>query len=228
MYAAICDGLDAPSHAPVAAAWIDRAEYAARYLHLFAGPAAASTPGALPSSPVRQALAACEAWLAHRFEDYQLRHMRLTGEMFVVRDGAVLLLKRAGGIGSGAWYLPGGLVEPGEDPMAAAIRETFEEAGLMVEAPQILRVWRWRAQNDLDAFHAAFIAEAPAGGVRLSHEHSAYRWMEPAAYIDRYLKPEFEQAAPQFASWFPEVRRNVALAADWIRARGPSHGRDSS
>jgi len=44
--------------------------------------------------------------------------------MFVFRGGEFLTLKRGPGLGEGVFYLPGGLVEPGEDPLAAAIRET--------------------------------------------------------------------------------------------------------
>jgi 8-oxo-dGTP pyrophosphatase MutT (NUDIX family) len=41
--------------------------------------------------------------------------------------GQVLLVRHA--YGSGAWMLPGGGIKPGEDPIAAAIRECAEEVG---------------------------------------------------------------------------------------------------
>jgi len=45
----------------------------------------------------------------------------------------VLLIQRSD---TGKWALPGGFVDPGEtDPIAAARRELFEEAGVQVEAP---------------------------------------------------------------------------------------------
>ena len=39
------------------------------------------------------------------------------------------------------WVTPGGLIEPGEQPAAAAARETLEETGLTVEITGILGVY---------------------------------------------------------------------------------------
>jgi 8-oxo-dGTP pyrophosphatase MutT (NUDIX family) len=39
------------------------------------------------------------------------------------------------------WVTPGGLVEPGEHPAEAAVRETWEETGLLVELSSILGVY---------------------------------------------------------------------------------------
>lgn len=47
--------------------------------------------------------------------------------LFVVRDGAVLLIHKKRGIGAGKINGPGGRVGPGETPLAAAMREVEEE-----------------------------------------------------------------------------------------------------
>lgn len=50
----------------------------------------------------------------------------------IVRDGAVLLSRRAQPPKQGEWDLVGGFVEPGEDASAGARREVLEETGLAV------------------------------------------------------------------------------------------------
>jgi len=48
-------------------------------------------------------------------------------------DGLVLLQKRrAGSVHGGLWEFPGGKLEPGESPESAAIREIFEELGVVI------------------------------------------------------------------------------------------------
>lgn len=50
--------------------------------------------------------------------------------MFLKRDGELLLAMKKRGFGTGKWNGAGGKVEPGETPLAAAIRETEEEVGV--------------------------------------------------------------------------------------------------
>ncbi len=46
---------------------------------------------------------------------------------FVIRDGRILLIRKKRGLGAGKIVGPGGRVEPGETPLACAIREVQEE-----------------------------------------------------------------------------------------------------
>lgn len=47
--------------------------------------------------------------------------------LFIIHDGQVLLIHKKKGLGAGKINGPGGRIEPGEQPMAAAIREVQEE-----------------------------------------------------------------------------------------------------
>ncbi len=55
--------------------------------------------------------------------------------LFVVRDGAVLLIRKKRGIGRGKINGPGGKLDPGETLAECAVRETFEELGVRAAEP---------------------------------------------------------------------------------------------
>lgn len=54
---------------------------------------------------------------------------------FIVENGQVLLILKKRGLGGGKVNAPGGKIEPGENPLAAAIRETQEEVGVTPHDP---------------------------------------------------------------------------------------------
>ncbi|MDV6011376.1 NUDIX hydrolase [Haloechinothrix sp. LS1_15] len=56
----------------------------------------------------------------------------------IVRDGAVLLVRRRVAEGSLVWQFPAGEVEDGESPGEAAVREAREETGLTVVGWRVL------------------------------------------------------------------------------------------
>lgn len=63
------------------------------------------------------------------------------GGALVVRDGRLLLVRRAHDPWRGSWDLPGGFCGPRELPEDAAVREVREETGLVISTTGILGMW---------------------------------------------------------------------------------------
>jgi ADP-ribose pyrophosphatase YjhB (NUDIX family) len=63
------------------------------------------------------------------------------GDAVVIRDGRVLMLRRAADPDAGAWDVPGGFCEADEHPMAAAERELAEELGVTGRATAYVGTW---------------------------------------------------------------------------------------
>jgi 8-oxo-dGTP pyrophosphatase MutT (NUDIX family) len=50
--------------------------------------------------------------------------------------------------GTAKWDIPKGLLDPGEDTLAAAVRELYEEAGLVFEAARFIDLGRFEYRRD--------------------------------------------------------------------------------
>lgn len=72
----------------------------------------------------------------------------------VVRDGRLLLVRRASRHGRGNWQLPGGFIEPNETIEQAVVREVLEEAGVIAEVEAVLGL---RSRYDPDSGNGIYI-----------------------------------------------------------------------
>lgn len=61
-------------------------------------------------------------------------YVRGCGVMIFNEEGKLLMGRRSDGQG---WCIPGGKVDPGEEEIDAAIRETMEEAGIQLEKEMV-------------------------------------------------------------------------------------------
>lgn len=78
----------------------------------------------------------------------------VVGVGIVVRnsEGDVLLGKRRNSHGEGQWSLPGGKPDGGEHPSLAAVRELYEETGLVAYGLKVLPLWTYD-RFEAEGFH---------------------------------------------------------------------------
>ena len=91
-----------------------------------------------------------------------------TGEMlatilFVIKDGQILLIEKKRGLGAGKINGPGGKIDPGETPLAAAIRETQEELLITPHAPRKLGELRFSMSDCPDILCHVYRADDYSG-----------------------------------------------------------------
>ena len=103
----------------------------------------------------------------------------------IVREGRILVVRRARAPANGLFTLPGGVVELGETLTEAVAREIREETGLVIE-PVALAGFREAVVRDAqDRVERHFVilcfaARWRAGEPVLNEELSEARWLDPA------------------------------------------------
>ena len=126
----------------------------------------------------------------------------------IVRDGKLLLTKRAIEPWLGLWCAPSGFCEGDEHPIAAAEREAFEETGLRVRVTGYLGVWiaeyaaATAAGDDAVRVAVAYYHAVPAGTESASRdpgEVADVGWFDPDE-LPRALAPP-ENGSRVYAAW---------------------------
>lgn len=82
--------------------------------------------------------------------------------------------------------LPGGTAEDAEQPLAAAIREVYEETAITVGEASIERLYEGSAYSMHHTYYHLFrvcLSARPA--VRISWEHSAYEWLPRQDFLQK-------------------------------------------
>src|ERR1043166_3577511 len=108
----------------------------------------------------------------------------LAASAAILRDGRILLVRRARAPGRDLFSLPGGVVEAGETLHEAVTREVFEETGITVE-PVMLAGHREVIVRDADGrverhfVILCFACRWVAGEAAPSDEVAEARWVAP-------------------------------------------------
>lgn len=97
------------------------------------------------------------------------------------RGNEILLIQRRYPPGKGKWALPGGVVEQGESPEQAAVREIKEELGIEIQIKKLIGVYNAAIRDgDLEYNYDihCFEADYKDGDLKPSLEIMNYKWVE--------------------------------------------------
>ena len=139
----------------------------------------------------------------------------LPGASAVVRDdqGRILFLRRGD---DGTWSLPAGMIEPGEQPADAVLREILEETGIIAEIERLSGVAMHESVypngDHCQYLSVWFRCRAVGGTARPDGEESLeVAWFAPDALPDglheRILLRIETTAAADGPAWYPPPRR---------------------
>jgi 8-oxo-dGTP diphosphatase len=125
------------------------------------------------------------------------------------RSCAVLLVERGSPPAEGLWSLPGGLIEPGETAIAAALREVREETGLRAEILGLAGVYDVILKSDTGALQAHYVlatyfGHVPDGDPRPAGDVRQAKFVPLEALDGIALTP----------ATLPVIRRAATLSAD--------------
>ncbi|MGC4377819.1 NUDIX hydrolase [Fictibacillus sp. Mic-4] len=84
----------------------------------------------------------------------------------VIQDGKCLVVKKSYGGLKGKWSIPAGFVEPGETVDQAAIREVFEETGIVCKTVGVVGIRTGVINNEISDNMIVFQLEAIEGELR--------------------------------------------------------------
>lgn len=114
---------------------------------------------------------------------------------------------------AGWWTLPGGGLDFGESPEAGAIRETFEETGLVIELGQLVEVQSEAfsfPDRDMHAIRFIYRVESFSGELRRELEGSTDR----CAFIPyAALDAEYVDPTEGHLQMVPLARRGLEIVA---------------
>jgi 8-oxo-dGTP diphosphatase len=119
---------------------------------------------------------------------------RIAVKSFIINDKDELLLVKRDAKDvhcPSAWEVPGGRLEPGEDPIQGLVRETKEETGLDIEVRNPLRVYQFTRDDGQKITMITFLCRPLSRSLVLSKEHTECVWMKVDDSLAR-IHPAFQ------------------------------------
>ena len=132
-----------------------------------------------------------------------------TAGALVVRDGRVLLVRRAVDPGRGKWDIPGGFLEPDELPQEGAIRELREETGLTITPTALLGFYLddypYGPPGSNEKVLIVYFLATATGEARPDDDASAVGWFAPGD-----LPGPGDLAFPHLAQALADLRQRLS------------------
>lgn len=125
----------------------------------------------------------------------------------IVRDGCVLLVRRAVEPFKDYWDLPGGFLEAGEHPIDGMFREVREETGLDVRVRELLGVYMDRYDNNGDEIFTLnhyYIVEPIGGELRAADDVNAFYWFPLDALPEQIAFEHARVVLRDLRAWMTE------------------------
>jgi 8-oxo-dGTP diphosphatase len=110
--------------------------------------------------------------------------MKLATLCYLRRNGRTLMVHRvrkANDMHQGKWNGLGGKLEPGETPEECALREIYEEAGLVVRHPQLKGFLTFPAFDDFEDWYVFVYLVTDFEGDLIDSPEGDLRWIDNTA-----------------------------------------------
>lgn len=110
------------------------------------------------------------------YKDYKYPTPQPAVRAMVIKDNQILFVKEKD---SGLWSLPGGWCDIDHTPKQSAEKETFEEAGYIVECKKLLGIFDRRnycEKSIFDVYCMYFYATIVSGEAKCNHETDEVAW----------------------------------------------------
>lgn len=137
------------------------------------------------------------------YRENQMAEFKVALKAIIYKNDKILVLKRSceEDVYAELWDIPGGKIEYGEKTTDGIKREVFEETGLDVEIE--FRPWSlWSFMTpakERQTVGITLLAKYLGGEVKLSSEHTEYKWIDPAEFADMSADPSLKAEIAKYS-----------------------------